>query len=194
MRRTGILFATSVLFILATGSAALAQEGSPQTSAAGQDPSGLWTVANFAIFACLLGWFLARNAPRFFNARSADIQKAIHDATGLKMDADLRYSEVDRKMASIAEEIKRLRDQGAFENEQLHQQILRETEQQIEHIRQSALAEIEALRAEATRQARRQTARLTLSLAEQRLRKLLSESESEELFHDFIELVERGNN
>ena len=110
------------------------------------------------------------------------------------MDADLRYSEIDRKMAALAEAVKGLRDQNAIEIEQAHQQILRETKQQIQHIRDGTAAEIEALRQESARRAKRQTARLTLLLAEQRLRKQLSETEPEDLFRKFVALLEQGKN
>ena len=110
------------------------------------------------------------------------------------MDADLRYSEIDRKMAVLAEAVKGLHDQSTIEMEQAHQQILRETKQQIQHIRDGTAAEIEALRQESARRAKRQTARLTLLLAEQRLRKQLSETEPEDLFRKFVALLEQGKN
>jgi F-type H+-transporting ATPase subunit b len=194
MRRGWLVVWLCALFSLATGVTAFAQERSQQPAASEQDSSAPWKVTNFLIFALGVGWFLAKNGPRFFAARSADIQKAIKDATGLKMDADLRYSEIDRRMASLAETVKHLRDQGAIEMEQIHQRILRQTEQQIQHIRESTVAEAEALQAEGRRRVKRYMAGLTLSLAEQRLRKHLSEAEPDNLFHEFVNLVERGKN
>jgi F-type H+-transporting ATPase subunit b len=194
MRRRWLILWLCALFSLATGVTAFAQERSQQPSASEQDSSAPWKVTNFLIFALGLGWFIAKKGPRFFAARSADIQKAIKDATGLKMNADLRYSEIDRKMASLAETVKQLRDQGSIEMEQVHQQILRQTEQQIQHIRENAVIEIEILYAEGPRRVNHYMAGLTLSLAEQRLRKQLSETEPDNLFHDFVNLVERGKN
>src|SRR5579884_430265 len=60
------------------------------------DRVGRWKVINTAIFAVLLGWYIAKKAPRFFQARSSDIQRAIQEATGLKLEADYRHSEIDR--------------------------------------------------------------------------------------------------
>ena len=194
MRRRWLAVWLCAFVTLAMGSAAFAQNRSQQPSASEQDSSTAWKIANFAIFALGLGWFVARNAPGFFNARSADIQKAIKDATGLKMDAELRYSEIDRKVASLAEVVKLLREQGAVEMEQVHQGILRQTEEQIQQIRDGAVANIEALRAERVRLARRDTARLALALAEQRLQKRLSEAEPDNLFHKFVDLVEGRKN
>ena len=79
------------------------------------DKVGIWKLINSAIFAVLLGWFLWKYAPRFFNARSADIQRAIKEATGLKLDADYRYSEIDRKMALLGEEVQKMREHARME-------------------------------------------------------------------------------
>jgi F0F1-type ATP synthase membrane subunit b/b' len=194
MRRRWVAVWLWTCFSLATGATAFAQERSQQSSASEQDSSEPWEIANFLLFALGFGWFLTKKGPSFFAARSADIQKAVKDATGLKMDADLRHSEIDRRIASLAETVKGLRDQGAIEMEQVHQQILRQTEQQIQHIRESAVAETELLQAGGRRRVRRYIAGLTLSLAEDRLRKYLSEAEPDNFCHDFVNLVERGKN
>src|SRR5947209_1006757 len=89
---------------------AQAQEHNRQQEREPENTLGPWRIANTLLFAAVFGWFLYRTAPKFFNARSADIQKAIKDATGLKIEADFRYSEVDRKMATLAEEVKRMRN------------------------------------------------------------------------------------
>jgi F-type H+-transporting ATPase subunit b len=139
-------------------------------------------------------WFLAKYAPRFFNARSADIQKAIKDATGLKIEADFRYSEIDRKMATLSDEVLRLRAQGDVEMQREHGRILQQTEQEIQRIRQNAANEIEALRQEAADQVQLHTAQIALGLAEKRLQDRFAQGEPSSLMDDFIRLVERGKN
>jgi F0F1-type ATP synthase membrane subunit b/b' len=150
-----------------------------------------WKLINTAIFAVLLGYYIAKSAPRFFNARSADIQRAIKDATGLKMDADLRYSEADRKMATLAEAISRLRAEAAAEMEREHQRVRHETEQERDRIDHNVAAEIEAFRLAGIRQVRRRTATAALDLAEQQLRERAPGHEGDFL-HDFVNIVEGG--
>ena len=87
-----------------------------------------WKIANTLIFAIGLGYLIAKYAPAFFNARSGEIQKAIQDATGLKIEAEFRSSEIDRKMAGLAEEVKKLRQQYADELEREHERFRHETE------------------------------------------------------------------
>ncbi len=147
------------------------------------------------MFAIGLGWAIWKIAPGFFNARSADIQRAIKEATGLKMQADLRYSEIDRKMATLPDEVKRMKEQSAAEMEREHRRRQEETARETcGASKNMSTAEIEALRQEAIRGARQRTARSALQLAEERLAARVSGSSNDDLLQDFIHLVERGKN
>jgi F-type H+-transporting ATPase subunit b len=159
-----------------------------------ENPDAKWHLINTALFAALLGWGIWKTAPRFFNARSADIQRAITEATGLKMQADLRYSEIDRKMATLPEEVKRMKEQSATAMEREHRRRQEDTAREVRRIGEASAAEVEALRQEAIRTARQQTARSALQLAEERLAARVAGSSSDELIQDFIHLVERGKN
>ncbi len=181
-----------LLFFGLTAVQALAQE-TPQETAA-LDRVGPWKVINTAIFLVLLGWFLAKKGPAFFNARSADIQKAIQDATGLKMHADLRYSEIDRRMAALSEEVEKVREQARKEFEREHQRLLEQTADEIARIQRSAAKEVEALRDESAKGIQQHTASLALGLAEKRLQDQFAKGEPKDLLDEFIHLVERGKN
>jgi F-type H+-transporting ATPase subunit b len=153
-----------------------------------------WEVINFAIFAVGLGFVIIKTAPAFFNARSADIQRAIKEATGLKMEADLRYSEVDRKMANLAGEMEKIRAEAKAEMQREHERMLNETKQEIEHIHRNVAAESEGLQAEGALKVRQHTTHLALALAERRLRDRFSGANSDDLLQDFVNLVDRGRN
>ncbi len=158
------------------------------------DAITIWKIVNTALFILGLGWLAWKYGPAFFNARSASIQKAIQDATGLKIEADFRYSEIDRKMAGLAEEIRKIRQQAAVERERDHAHFRRETQIEIEHIHRNVLADIEAFRQESTLKLRRHTAQLALRLTERQLRERFQSGEPQDLLHDFIHLVEQGKN
>lgn len=198
MQSTRRAFGTAccaVLLTIVSAPYAFAQDDmSPQQTAA-LDNITRWKVINAALFFAVLGWALWKYAPAFFNARSAEIQKAIKDATGLKLDADFRYSETDRKMANLPAEKKKLEEQAAIEMEREHQRILHQTEAELEHIRRNIQAEQDALRAEGTQRIRQHIGSQALELAERRLRERFSAAtEPEDLVQDFIHLVERGKN
>jgi F-type H+-transporting ATPase subunit b len=151
-----------------------------------------WNITNFAIFAALFGWVLVKLGPRFFNARSADIQKAIQDATGLKIEADFRYSEIDKRMANLPGEVDRLKAEARSNMQRVHERLLAETREAEARIRTSTAAEIEALRGEGIHEVRLAAANQAFRLAEQRLRERFAASDSDDMLHDFAELVERG--
>jgi F-type H+-transporting ATPase subunit b len=151
-----------------------------------------WKIINFVLFLIGLGYLIAKFAPRFFNARSADIQKAIQDATGLRIEAEFRYSEIDRKMATLPAEIKKMRERAAAEMERAHERFRHETELEIAHIRRNTEAEIEALRQEAAAQVRRHTAQLALASAERRLSDRFARQDAAPFLDDFLHLVQRG--
>ncbi len=183
----------AAMLILIASSHAFAQETQQQVTAA-LDAVTWRKIVNTVLFAIGLGYLVWKYAPAFFNARSADIQKAIQDAMGLKIEAEFRYSEIDRKMATLAEEVKKLRAQSAAEMEREHERLRHETEIEIGHIHHNVLAEIEAFRMEGTRQVSRHTAELALTLAERQLQNRFASGEPDEILQDFVHLVERGRN
>jgi len=186
--------AASLLGVVFLGAALqLSAQETPQEVVA-IDTVTKWKIINTAIFVILVGWFLWKNAPRFFNARSADIQRAIKDATGLKLDADYRYSEVDKKLATLGEEVAHMREQSRIEWEREQNRLREEADSEIAHIRKNVTNEIEAFRLEGAQRLRKHTARLALELAERRLRHRFAEGEPESLLQNFIHLVEKGHN
>lgn len=148
-----------------------------------------WEIANFVIFLGLLSWGIAKSAPKFFNARSADIQRAIQEATGLKLDADFRYSEADRKLAALAEEIRRIREQAQLEFEREHEQVRAETRQELDRLSRNVEAEIEAFRAAGAARARQRAADTALALAEQQLRERAA-GQNQRFVNEFVHLVD----
>ncbi len=160
----------------------------------GEEANTPWKIANFAIFVGVIGYFTRKSASQFFNARSADIQKAIREATGLKMNADLRYSEIDRKMANLSVEVGKLRAEAQTEMEREHSRMIAQTQDEIAYIQRSTAGEIEALRGEGATKLRIHATQEALALAETRLRARFAASDQKDLVSDFLHLVERGKN
>ncbi|MGH9583739.1 MAG: hypothetical protein ACRD4O_12455 [Bryobacteraceae bacterium] len=149
----------------------------------------VWKLVNTAIFFGFLAWLIYKYAPAFFGARSLAIQKAIEEATGLKIEAEFRYSEIDRKMATLPDEIRRLRVLDAAERERDHRRFQRETEGSVAHVWRNAHAEIEAYWQQGTRRVKQRTADLALQFAEQHIPEHLDARESERSVRDVLHLV-----
>ena len=195
MRRTLLLaFAVGALWCSAVSVPCAYGQTPSQRDAAEEKSEFPWHFVNRAIFGVIFVYAVWKYSPAFFNARSADIQKAIKDATGLKLEADFRHSEVDRKMATLPDEIKRMREQSKVDMEREWQRRRDETERELQHINESLQAEIAASRAEGTRQIRRKAALLALQSAERQMQERAGAGTTEALMDDFIHLVERGKN
>jgi F0F1-type ATP synthase membrane subunit b/b' len=187
------VFLLATVLMLGTGTHLVAQE-SQRAETAALDIVTKWKIVNTAIFAIGLGWLLWKYAPAFFNARSADIQKAIKDATGLKIEADFRYSEIDRKLATLGDEIRKMREQERRDMEREHERFRREAQAEIEHIHRNIAAEIEAFRAMGMHELRQHAVQLAMQSAERQLQNRFRSGEPEDLLQDFIHLVEQGKN
>ncbi len=154
-----------------------------------QSATEKWKFINTAIFIVLLGFGVVKLAPKFFQARSLDIQKAIKDATGLKIEADFRYSQIDKKMANLPAEIARIKAEAAAEMEREHQRLEDETAEEIAHIRHNTDYEIEFLRAEGAKQVKRHAGQLALTLAERRLQDYYAQDNDKNHVGEFVGLV-----
>jgi len=148
-----------------------------------------WKLINTGIFALLLGFAALSMGPKFFQARSLEIQKAIKDATGLKIEADFRYSEIDKKMSNLSGEVARMKAQAAAEIEREHQRMKQETAQEIEHLGRNTDYEIDFLRAEGANQVKRHTAQLAFALAERRLQSHYAQNDARNNVAEFVNLV-----
>jgi len=166
-------------------------EENPETGI-GKDLVFKWI--NFGIFAAGLGYFIVKRGPAFFSARTAEIQKAIKDATGLKLEADFRSSEIDRKMATLGAAVQKLRDESKLEMEREHERILRETEAAIQRLQQHFALEVASLQQNARTELRRHTSELAISMAASRLRDQLTGADQSRLIGLFADAVQRGNN
>ena len=153
-----------------------------------------WVLINFVMFAGLLAWGLVKFAPSFFEARSLDIQKAIKDATGLKIEADFRYSEIDKQMANLPAEVERLKSEARSNMQRLHERLIEETRQEENRIRAGAAVEIEALRQQGQQDVRLLAAQRAFGLAEKQLAERFASGDPGDMLREFANLVERGKN
>lgn len=171
-----------------------AHETASQHVAAEDESASLmkWKLINTGIFVVLLGFGVIKLAPKFFQARSLDIQKAIKDATGLKIEADFRYSEIDKKMANLSGEVGRLKAEAEEEMKREHERIRRDTANEIEHLGRNADYEIESLRSQGSQQVRQHTAQLAFAMAERRLQAHFAQNDAQNNVGEFINLVGSG--
>lgn len=186
------LIAAFGLLIAAPGCAQEPGESGAEREEAQQQRVVIWKWLNFGILVAGLGYLIAKNAPAFFNARSEEIQKAIKDATGLKVDADFRASEIDRRMATLSAEIAKLREDAKAEMERESNRLDEETRVSLARIQEHTTREIESLRIQAGLAVREHAVRLASDLAISHLRDNPNEINQGDLIHSFAADILEG--
>lgn len=156
-----------------------------------EDPLVVWKWIDFALLAGAIGYWAYRKGPAFFNARTEEIQRAIKDATGLKLDAEYRSSEVDRKMATLAVEIQRLREAAKTEMQKESKRIDEETRLALERIHDHTAREIDSLRRQAQLTLRQHAVQLAVDLAAAHLRDNVNDADRDRLVRSFANALPR---
>jgi F-type H+-transporting ATPase subunit b len=156
-----------------------------------QDPLVIWKWIDFALLIGAIGYWAYRKGPAFFNARTEEIQRAIKDATGLKIEAEFRSSEVDRKMATLGAEVQRLREASKAEMQKESKRLDEETRLAMERVRDHTAREIESLRRQAQLALRQHAAQLAIDLATAHLRDNVNDADRDRLIRSFTSALPR---
>jgi F-type H+-transporting ATPase subunit b len=126
-------------------------------------------MANFVLLVGALGYLIGKNAGPFFNARTAEIQQGIAEATRMKADAEARAAETERRMANLKTELAELRASARAEMEKEGARLRQETEQTIAKIRTNAEQELASALTAARQELRAHAAQLAVDIAEKKI-------------------------
>lgn len=148
-----------------------------------------WKWLNFGLLALGLGYLFVKKAPAFFNARTEEIQKAIKDATGLKLDAEFRSSEIDKRMATLAQQVQKLREAARTDMDREGGRIDEETRVTLERLHDHTQREIESLQQQAALAMREHAIRLATDLAISDLRDHPEQIRQDDLIRTFADSV-----
>lgn len=181
MKRLTLL--TPVLFLAGVCAIALpaqhtapaeAPEGESQQHGEESDHTTLWKFANFLILAGAAGYFLYKKGGTFFAGRTAGIQRGLAEAAQLKAQAEARYADIERRLASLGAEIEALRQRAGEETGLEHARVCEETERDLRKIQAQAEQEIAATVKSARQQLRAYSAELAVGLAAGKIRARLT--------------------
>ena len=161
---------------------------------AGHGDAQMWKWANFAILAGLIGWAVAKNAPGFFAARTAEIHKSLDDATKVKRDADARSADIEKRISNLSAEVGALRDASKREMEAEAARVREEAERLMAKMDEATRREMESLSKQAQQELREHAAKLALELAEQKVKAGLDVGTHNALAASFISNINRGSN
>jgi F-type H+-transporting ATPase subunit b len=162
--------------------------------AEGGDNTLFWKWINFGMLAAGLGYLIAKSAPPFLRARSAEIRRGIDESTELLRKAEAKAAEIDSRMARLGLEIDSLRATARTEVAAEGERVKRDTAQVVEKIMKHAEQEIASAAKAARQELKSYSARLAIELAAERARARLTPSGHDALVEGFVAGLARSKN
>jgi F-type H+-transporting ATPase subunit b len=147
-------------------------------------------IANFAILAGLLGYFIGKNAGPFFAARSAGIHKDMEESLRQSQEAEARAAAVEQRIANLEADIAALRAEGDREISAEGERVARQTAEEIAKIQVHAQQEIASAGKAARMELKRYTADLAVNLAETKVRAHMTPEAQDALVKGFVQTVQ----
>ncbi|MDR3700054.1 MAG: hypothetical protein P4L56_10495 [Candidatus Sulfopaludibacter sp.] len=146
----------------------------------------LWKLANFLLLAGGLGYLIKKNAGPFFDARNRKIQQDMLDAKALRLEAEKRAADVDRRLANLEAEIAALRSESQAEAKAETERSMKHTAGEIAKIQAHAEREIVAAGKAARMDLKRYAAELAVQLAEQKIAARMTGEAQDNLVRGFV--------
>lgn len=152
---------------------------------------GMLKFVNFGILAGILAWVIGKNAGPFFTSRSAEIRKSIDDAKKLKADSEARAAAIEKRIASLSDEVAGIRNTSKKEMEAEAARVKAETARMLERMQESAQQEMASVTKQAQAELKQHAAKLALELAEQKLKSRLDGAAQDTLVSNFLNNMRR---
>jgi F-type H+-transporting ATPase subunit b len=181
----GIVFAPLVFAQGPNSEASAREKKAEEESLAKEKALAPWKWANFLILAGALGYAAGKHGPPFFASRGARIRQDIDDADALRIRAEARTAEVERRLASLEAEIAVIREESKRETEAAAARLAGEAAARIAKLQASSEQEIASAGKAARTELRRYSAQLSIGLAEQKLRARMTPQAQDSLVDGF---------
>lgn len=140
-----------------------------------------WKWINFGILAAIVAYAAYKKGGAFFRGRTEAILRDLDASARMQKEAELRYAEVEKRLAAVGAEIEALRSQARDESAAEGERVREETQRAMEKIRAQAEQDIAAAAKAATQELREHAAKLAVALAEQKIRAELTPEADAEL-------------
>lgn len=145
---------------------------------------------NFIILFGGLAYFLFKPIRNFLQKRSEDIKQGLKDAEDAKREAELKLREAKARLATLEDEIEKLKKDAEIEGHKEKERIIQLAQQEAERIKYFAKQEIEMLMRAGIQDLKQYTAELASALAEERIKKKMSREDQSFLIDKSIEKLD----
>jgi len=195
-----LLLMCGLVFVAARSLAAQEHEGKSEAAAGHATPEKEESfaekhelelkIANFAILAGLIGYFLGKNAGPFFAARSANIRRDLDESLRQSEDARARAAAVEQRISQLETEIAALRAEAETEIKTESERVAKHTAEEIAKIQAHAEQEIASAGKAARTELKKHAAELALRLAEEKVRARITPEAQDALVKGFVQSLQ----
>lgn len=182
-----------VLLILVGLTVCLASEGGSESTSGREIWDMVWRVINFAILVALLWKLLADRIKKYFVDRRVEIAEMLEEAEKAKRDAENQYTEYQKKLENVEQDISEIREaiMGELENEKAR--IIEEGKSAADRIVEQAKwsAEQEVLKAK--KQLRNQVVDMAADMAASLVTKSMTTDDQRKIVEEYLDKVVTKN-
>jgi F-type H+-transporting ATPase subunit b len=150
----------------------------------------IYQALNLALLLGVLIYFGRKPISEFFSTRRSGIQSELSEAADLLTQAELRNSELQRRLVDLGSEVEGIREEAGRRAEEEADRILADARTTAERIRRDAQAAVAQELRRAQSELREEAADLALELAARKLNEQVGEADRERLVDEFILRVE----
>jgi F-type H+-transporting ATPase subunit b len=165
----------------------LAAEENSGTSNFKKNWMKVWEVLNFLILAFFLVKLLKTPLMNFFRERSGMISEEIGAAEEATRQAESELQEIERRVETLDEEIRRLQGIIGEQGDKERERIVAQARETADHMIERARLESAMLTNEARDRLRQEVVDMALSAAEATVRKKINEKDQDRLVDEYLQ-------
>jgi F-type H+-transporting ATPase subunit b len=152
----------------------------------------VWQAVNLAAVLAVIIYLARKPVATFFGDRRTGIKNDIDSAAELLKQSELHFSQWQRKLVDLENEIAGIRDTARSRAEDERDQILAEARDTAERIKRDAVAAVDQELRRAREELRQEAAGLAVDFADELLKESVTDGDRERLLDEFITRVEPG--
>jgi F-type H+-transporting ATPase subunit b len=186
--------------LAALGTVAVALLAALPAAAAGEPsatwlglPVWIWMLANLAIFAGILGYFVGPPINRFLEERARRIHEELDESRERRAEAAELQSGLGAKVAALEQQIQEILTRADVEGHREHDAILEQAERDKDRLLAQAQGEIDHRLAQARQELKDFTAELAARLAREQLERELGPEERHRIFRRNLSRLEEAS-
>ena len=157
-------------------------------------PSVVWQIINLVLVIVLFYYLLKGRLPSFLRARHNEIIKKLEKAKEDKKKSEEQLNELKSKMATLDDELKKIREDALKSAEREKENLLRKANETQEKLKREAEEDFERMERDAEKRIREVAVKESISKAREIVKSSITEADEQSALEDFIKELKENRN